>query len=136
MPSQPIDPISFGEETMCSILVIDDEKGLLIIIHEVLTQSGHHVEIAEDAVKGIQQFEDGRFDMVITDMRMPGIDGSVVVQHIRNSGKKPIAIIGMSGTPWLLEDIEFDLILPKPFSIKGLVDSVEQLIDSHELRDQ
>jgi len=61
---------------MCSILVIDDEKGILSVIQEVLTQFGHRVEIAEDGSEGIQKLEDGSFDIVITDMRMPGIDGA------------------------------------------------------------
>ncbi|UCE53047.1 MAG: response regulator [Desulfobacterales bacterium] len=113
---------------MCSILVIDDEKKLLSIIQEVLSQFGHRVEIAEDGYKGIQKFEDGSFDIVITDMRMPGIDGEGVVKHIRNSQHKSIPVIGISGTPWLLQNDGFDVILPKPFPLEDLIDSVSRLI--------
>jgi CheY-like chemotaxis protein len=113
---------------MCSILVIDDEKKLLSIIQEVLSQFGHRVEIAEDGYEGIQKFEDGSFDIVITDMRMPGIDGEGVVKHIRNSQHKSIPVIGISGTPWLLQNDGFDVILPKPFPLEDLIDSVSRLI--------
>ncbi|MBW2435102.1 MAG: response regulator, partial [Deltaproteobacteria bacterium] len=66
---------------MCTILVIDDEKGILGVIREALTRSGHDVEIALDGIEGIQKFDDGSYDMVITDLRMPGLDGKGVVDH-------------------------------------------------------
>jgi len=113
---------------MSAILVIDDEKGITRIIKEVLTRTGHKVEIAANGIEGIQKFDDGRFDMVITDMRMPGIDGKDVLQHIRRSPRQTTPIIGISGTPWLLKEDDFDMILAKPFPLKELVDSVKNLV--------
>ena len=112
---------------MCSILVIDDDKGILSVIQEVLTQFGHRVETAEDGSEGIQKLEDDSFDIVITDMRMPGIDGEGVVKYIRNSQKKSIPVIGISGTPWFLQNKDFDVVLPKPFPLEELVASVSRL---------
>ena len=109
---------------MSSILVIDDEKGILQIIHQTLTRFGHNVETAEDGKEGIQKFDDGNFDVVITDLLMPGIDGNGVVQHIRKSQRQSIPVIAISGTPWQLESEEFDMVLPKPFPLKELVDSI------------
>ncbi len=113
---------------MCSILVIDNEKGILGVLREVLTRFGHRVEIAEDGYEGIEKFDSGSFDIVITDMCMPGIDGKGVVKHIRNSNNHSIPIIGISGTPWFLQNNCFDLILPKPFRLKELLDSVTQVM--------
>ena len=113
---------------MCSILVIDDEKGILTVIREILTKCGHRVEIAQNGYEGIQKFDDDNFDIVITDMRMPGIGGEGVVKHIRKSQNKSIPVIGISGTPWLLQNNGFDLVLPKPFQLKDLIDSVSRLI--------
>jgi CheY-like chemotaxis protein len=113
---------------MYQILVIDDEKGILGFMREALTKFGYHVEIAADGCEGIRKFDHGCFDIVITDMRMPGVDGLGVVEHIRNSPKKSIPVIGISGTPWLLQDNGFDRILPKPFPLKELINSVTQLI--------
>ncbi|MBW2410580.1 MAG: response regulator [Deltaproteobacteria bacterium] len=113
---------------MCSILVIDDEKGILRVLREALTRSGHRVEIAEDGYEGIQKFDGGGFDIVITDMRMPGLDGESVARHIRRSPHKAIPVIGISGTPWLLKENNFDLVLPKPFPLQELIDSVSRLI--------
>jgi DNA-binding response OmpR family regulator len=114
---------------MCTILVIDDEKGLLRIIQEALTKAGHDVDVAVDGYEGIQKFDHGSFDLVITDLRMPGLDGKGVLQHIRKSSKKSIPIIGISGTPWLLQDSEFDVVLSKPFPLQDLLDSVKNLVN-------
>jgi CheY-like chemotaxis protein len=65
--------------------------------------------------------------MVITDLRMPGLDGKGVVEHIRASCNSAIPIIGMSGTPWQIQDSGFDAVLAKPFPLLDLVESVEKL---------
>lgn len=112
---------------MCTILVIDDEKDILRVIQEALTRFGHNVEIAFDGIEGVQKFDDGSYDMVITDLCMPGLDGTAVVQHIRNSPKHFVPVIGISGTPWQTEDSAFDAVLSKPFPLQDLVDSVKKL---------
>ncbi len=112
---------------MCSILVIDDEKGILNFMQKALSRFGYNVEVAEDGFQGIQKFDKGNFDIVITDMEMPIIDGHGVVRHIRASNKKSSLIFGMSGTPWLLENKDFDVTLSKPFQITELVDTITRL---------
>jgi CheY-like chemotaxis protein len=92
---------------MCTILVIDDEKGILRVIEAALKRFGHDVEIALDGIEGIKKFDDGCYDMVITDLRMP--------------------IIGISGTPWQIQDSGFDAVLSKPFPLQDLVESVKKL---------
>lgn len=109
---------------MSTILVIDDEKGILQLIRLALTRFGHNVETAADGQEGIRKFDDGNFDIVITDIRMPGLDGNGVVAHIRKSDKQSIPVIAISGTPWQLEAKNFDMVLPKPFPLKKLVDSI------------
>ena len=115
---------------MCTILVIDDEKGISRVIEEALTKFGHQVELAADGYEGIRKFDDGSYDIVITDLRMPGLDGKGVVQHIRKSHKNSIPIIGISGTPWLIQDSGFDVVLPKPFPLLDLVESVNKITDN------
>lgn len=112
---------------MCTILVIDDEKSILRVIQEALSRFGHEVETALDGVEGVQKFDDGRYDLVITDLRMPGLDGKGVVEHIRASGKNAIPIICISATPWQTQDGDFDAVLTKPFPLQDLVTSVEKL---------
>ena len=113
---------------MSTILVIDDEKGILQLMHETLTIYGHKVETADDGLEGIRKFDDGCFDIVITDIRMPVIDGNGVAAHIRKSEKQCIPVIGISGTPWLLEADNFDMVLSKPFPLKQLLNCIRSLL--------
>ena len=113
---------------MSTVLVIDDEKGILKIIRQALTKFGYSVETANDGLEGIRKFDDGSFDIVITDIRMPGIDGNGVVKHIRKSNKQSIPVIAISGTPWLMENSAFDMVLAKPFPLKQLVESIGSLV--------
>jgi CheY-like chemotaxis protein len=85
------------------------------------------VEIALNGRNGIQKFDGGSFDLVITDILMPEVDGREVVKHIRNSDRPYTPIIGCSGTPWLLEDGEFDTVFLKPFPLADLVHAVRHL---------
>ncbi len=112
---------------MHQILVIDDEKAILDVVHVALTRAGFGVETAADGNKGIQKFDEGLFDVVITDMLMPGVDGHGVVRHIRNSKSSSTPIIGFSGTPWFLSSSDFDVVFTKPFPLKDLVDAVQNL---------
>ena len=112
---------------MSTILVIDDEKGILQLMHQALTKYGHNVETADDGQEGIRKFDDGCFDIVITDIRMPVIDGNGVVAHIRKSEKQSVPVIAISGTPWLLDVDNFDRVLPKPFLLKQLIESIQSL---------
>ena len=113
---------------MSTILVIDDEKGILRIIHQLLTDLGHDVETATNGQEGLRKFDRGSFDIVITDIRMPGIDGHGVVEHIRKSENQSIPVIAISGTPWLVDSNDFDMVLAKPFPLKKLVESIQLLV--------
>ena len=113
---------------MCKILVIDDEKVIINMLQQLLEMHGHDVDTAEDGGEGIQKFDSDRFDLVITDIFMPGVDGNSVAKHIRNSDKKYVPVIGMSGTPWVFDDNSFDSIFEKPFQLKALINTVKELI--------
>ena len=113
---------------MCDVLVIDDEESILLMITIALAKFGFTVEIATDGSEGIKKFFEGNYGLVITDIQMPGPDGNDVVRHIRNSNRKSTPVIGISGTPWLLKNSDFDAVLPKPSSIKTLVDTAKNLM--------
>lgn len=92
-----------------------------------LRKFGHDVETATDGEEGIRKFDEKRFDLVITDIKMPRLDGNGVLQYIRNSKRRATPVIGISGTPWMLDSTNFDAVLAKPFLIKTLADYVRNL---------
>lgn len=112
---------------MRNVLVIDDDELIVLIIAEALSKSGFNVEKATNGLEGIKKFDEGNFDFVITDLKMPGLDGNGVVRHIRNSTRQSTPVICISGTPWHLQSDDFDAFLLKPFSIKTLIDTVNEL---------
>lgn len=106
---------------------MDDEKAILEVVRLALTRAGFEVEIAADGQKGIDKFDAGHFDVVVTDMLMPGVNGNNVSRHIRNSDRPFTPIIGFSGTSWLLNNNDFDMVFTKPFPLKHLVDAIHDL---------
>jgi DNA-binding response OmpR family regulator len=109
------------------ILVIDDDQGVQETLKMILTNIGFIVEIAVDGKEGTEKFDAGNFDLVITDICMPGKNGNEVAQYIRDSKRRFTPIIGITGSPWLLEEDKFDMVIPKPFQVKSLIDTVISL---------
>lgn len=115
---------------MSKILIIDDEDAIALLLTTALEKSGFNVEIAKDGIEGIRMFDNGQFDLVITDIRMKRLDGHGVLRHIRNSRKKLTPTVGISGTPWQLKQTDFDATFAKPFAIQPLIDTVRSLTNS------
>lgn len=112
---------------MYSVLVIDDERMIRDLVRKALERRGYLVDSADNAHEGIKKYDEGQYDLVITDVRMPDVDGRAVARYIRNSRRGPAPVIGLSGTPWLLQNGNFDDILSKPFAIRALIEKVENL---------
>lgn len=112
---------------MCNVLVIDDEEMVRDLLKQALSRVDVAVETAGDAEKGMAKFDKGAYDLVITDVRMPGVDGHRIVHHIRGSKRNRTPVIGVSGTPWLLNNGDFDDVLHKPFAISHLLEKVHCL---------
>lgn len=117
---------------MGRVLAIDDEKAILDMLKRALALFGFSVEVASSGEEGIEKFDNERFDVVVTDILMPGVDGVSVLNYIRKSARAETPVIGISGTPWLLQNESFDMVLDKPFSIKSLIDSVKQFTEKKD----
>jgi DNA-binding response OmpR family regulator len=111
-----------------NVLVIDDEQLIRDLLSQALSLVNCNVETADNAKGGLAKFDEGLYDLVITDVQMPGVDGHGVVNHIRHSRRQKTPVIGLSGTPWLLNGGDFDEVLPKPFAIQSLIEKAESLI--------
>ncbi len=117
---------------MFNVLVIDDEKPVKDALKRALTRIGHSVETADTGEEGLSLFDKNQFDLVITDIAMPHFSGYEVSRHIRRSTRSYIPpIIGISGTPWLSKEEDFDVMLSKPFTLKNLLDAVGSVMCSN-----
>ena len=114
---------------MHRVLVIEDEPHVRSIISELLDELGYDVEVAENGDKGIKLFNEmGDFDLVISDICMPKMDGNEVAKYIRNSDKSDTPLIAMTGFSEKLQPEMFDALLRKPFHLSDF----NQIIKSFE----
>ena len=118
---------------MAKALVIDDEKNILNILKTLLEKLNFTVRLAHDGRKGIELFDEVHdFDLVITDICMPRVDGNQVATHIRDSDKPDTTIVAMSGYNDNAEDELFDFMLEKPFNLKELATVVKTIKDNKD----
>lgn len=71
-----------------SILTVDDSSSLRMAVRIALTGAGYTVTEAGDGMEGLTKAGAQRFDMIITDLNMPRMDGLTMIREIRKSGKQ------------------------------------------------
>jgi PAS domain S-box-containing protein len=128
----------YGENKKAHILVIDDEEFVRSVLSRTLAQDGHQVTLAEDGEKGIQLFKEKKFDMVLTDLGMPGMSGWEVCRMIKEiSPNTPVGMItgwGMEMSRDKMEEYGLNFIISKPFDFNQILNVVAKNIKSHEER--
>ncbi len=114
------------------VLVADDEERMRRLLHDFLSKSGYEVIEAEDGEKALDLFfMDGRIDLVILDVMMPGKDGFQAAREIRNYSKVPIIMLtAKSEEKDELKGFEsgVDEYVTKPFSPRTLVARVDAIL--------
>ena len=118
---------------MDHILVVDDEKSVRYVIKDALEYYGYKVTVACNGQEGLEYFNNGDgFKLVITDIKMPIMDGIELARSIRNSAMPDIPIIAITGF-CVDKDIEGDLfnsIIGKPFNLESMVKIINQHLES------
>ncbi|HMF85913.1 MAG TPA: response regulator [Nitrospiraceae bacterium] len=117
---------------MAKLLVIDDEQGIRNLLDTLLSRKGYDVVLADGGRKGLELIRRERPDVVVLDLKMPGMDGVTVLQQVRSlNPKQPMIILTGAGTPEteqqvrVLGVIEF---VQKEFSLHRLGDSLKRLL--------
>jgi two-component system response regulator ResD len=114
---------------MYRILVIDDEPNIRSILSGLIYDLGYDVEVAEDGEKGIKLFNEmGDFDLVISDIQMPNMNGNEVARYIRNSDKSVTPLIAITGFQDELQQELFDGSLIKPFNLRDFHHMIKSFI--------
>ncbi|MCP3978911.1 MAG: response regulator [bacterium] len=114
------------------ILLVEDDAGVREIYEEVLRSCGHEVSCAGNGVEALNRFEQGTFDVVVTDLSMPGMSGLDLARSVKQ--RVPgLPIVLFSG--WALhqkkEEIDeagIDCVLSKPCLNETLLDAIHQVL--------
>jgi CheY-like chemotaxis protein len=109
------------------ILVVDDDPLVRAVTSRVLRFKGYDVSEAVSGQSAIRFLASRCFDLIITDLMMPGMSGSELVTEIREAKKSLIPVILMSGSGAdVLKSLNFEnsRTLAKPYEIEDLLDCV------------
>jgi two-component system sensor histidine kinase/response regulator len=106
------------------ILVIDDEESMRDSCSQILTKGGFHAETAEDGSIGLEKVKETKPDLVLIDLKMPGISGMEVLEKVKEIGPNIISVVitGYATVESAVEAMKkgaYDF-LPKPFTPEEL----------------
>lgn len=116
---------------MARILIVDDDEAVASTLSLLLEMEGYQVSTAADGKRGLEQAQATRPDLLITDYRMPGMDGIELIRAVRGQAElKELPIILMSATlpQEIAQDAEPDERLKKPFGIEEVLAAVARLL--------
>jgi DNA-binding NtrC family response regulator len=127
-------------DTHKHLLIVEDEAPLREAIAEQLTDRGYRVEQAESGEAAVAKLADFAFDIIITDLRLPGIDGSAVVEAAVERYPHIIAIV-VTGYGTVKDAVEaikrgaWDFV-NKPFQIDELLHVLDSALEQRRLKSE
>ena len=110
------------------ILVVDDEPSVGNTVKMLLKFDGHEVELTNCSKEALGMLKSGRFDLVFTDLTMPGMNGHQLAAAIKaGSPNQPIIMItAYAGTLHMSPDVDF--VVSKPFRLENLREAIAQVM--------
>jgi len=122
------------------ILIVDDEPCICDLLENFLTLKGYGVVRAENGTRALSLVEDGDIDLVITDIRMPGMSGIQLLEKIRerNSGIPVLITTGYPTLDTAIESLKLGVhdYLTKPFELRDIGEKVKRAIDRKKLQEE
>ena len=121
------------------ILLVDDDDLILKSVENLFKSQGYQTVLATDGFEAVEKVKDADFDLIICDMRMPGMNGIETVQNIRSelerTGKTTVAEIFLTG--YAEQDLEKQArrmkvkgYIYKPFDLKEFLSVVKRALEN------
>ena len=111
-------------ENKGNILVVDDEPQITRVLKTTLSSQGYGVRSAGDGQEALDEMKNWPPDLIITDLRMPSVDGLELCRRVRKDSRIPIIVLSVKGEePIKVEalDAGADDYITKPFSVNELL---------------
>jgi DNA-binding NtrC family response regulator len=119
---------------MPHILIVEDEPSMSWALAEGLSEDGFTIDTFRTAEEAFSWLEKSRSDLVISDLRLPGMSGLDLARKLqRGRHAQPVIIVTAYGTPEVLRDLHRAGVsdcFPKPFPIDMLRRSVRRALDA------
>ena len=121
---------------MRRVLVVDDEENVRLVLVELLVAQGHTVVAHADGRSGLARFHDEPFDIVFTDLGMPGLSGWEVARVVK-LGRPAVPIVLVTGWSDQMEPDEvrrrgIDFVVAKPFEARTIRRVVSQALATRQ----
>ncbi len=132
-PSELPTPLPLVPSPRAKVLVIDDDVAVRDVLADILRSGDHDVVAAADGVEGMALFRNADFDVVFTDLGMPGMSGWDVARQVKAvSPATPVGLI--TGWGATIENHELaahqvDLIITKPFRFHQVLSMVAEAME-------
>ena len=109
------------------ILVVDDDQPILILMKNILKEFGFEPRVASTGLAAIEEARAASPDLVLLDMKMPGMTGEEVIGRLRGAGVHDVPILILSGDP--VESHEIARLgvagaVQKPFDVSALIETI------------
>ncbi|MBU0600414.1 response regulator [bacterium] len=121
---------------MAKILIVDDEKDLAITLGDILELEGHQVTSVLDGYKAIEETKNTHYDLILMDIRLPGINGVETFIQIKKIDPK-VKVVMMTG--FAVEDLIEEAIkqgayacIHKPFDLEKVIALVQKVISENK----
>lgn len=120
-----------------TVLVIDDEVRMGEFLRTILTEEGHRVEVCHEGATALRRITETRFDLIITDLMMPGIDGLKILDGAREEDPEAMVVVitGYSTVETAVEAMKrgaYDY-LAKPFKMDEIKIVAQRAIDQRRV---
>jgi two-component system NtrC family sensor kinase len=116
------------------VLVVDDEWSIRALLHDILRLDQHEVALASSGIEAADLVDREHFDIILTDMKMPGMDGAAFYRHVQErdpeQAQRIVFITGDTVSPdtrAFLQGVS-NPVLSKPFKIGPLRDAIESVL--------
>lgn len=123
-------------ETGGKILVVDDNNDNRIIVAKMLTHLGYEVLSAESGEDGLSLFFDDKFDVVLSDYEMPGMDGVAFAYSIKQSapGTRVVIMTGAGREAvFTRKTTAVDDVISKPFTLAEIGSTIQNLTGAERM---